>query len=272
MSKNSQHGNKIVFFLKNRLFLVALCLMCATALSFGGILGKYVLGTKADATAGSLKFYFGSNLLTEDCAEYTLNSDATSVDISLFNYADVYRYSADVISYTITVTGDSATLFETSDTIAMGSANSDTVTISGLVAGKTYIVTATATMPKADSSAQGYKKVLSAKFTVKEAKKKIYYHADASDDYVVYLTVWTDGLAGTVNVQPPAGLIPDNTWEGMADVQYEAGACAEISVSISKNSSHTFRFFKDSNYVGGAFVVKLTDSGATYDATESTPL
>ena len=220
-----------------------------------GVSAKYAQKREEQLLVQAKMFYFTSDLLTEDGAEYTLNSDTTSVRFTLNNFADALRVSEDPIQYTYTVNG------EKSATGQLDSTNkSKTITFS-VKAGETYTVSAT--------GIAGYEKTLSATFKVAEAPAGFYKHLDTSDEYYVLLTVWTQDVSGDVTVRFPEGLIPDTTDEKMANVQnYTAGGYTSGVVPESnygKYSSQTYRFFKVDPalvYTVKNFSVKMGDQEA----------
>ena len=92
----------------------------------------------------------------------------------------------------------------------------------------------------------------------------------------VLLTVWTEDLCGTVSIDFPDGLIPDATDPRMKEVyNYSGGKYVrgqfEDEVSFVKSfSSHSYRFFKASNFNSCEFNVAIADTnGSTKSATKT---
>ena len=90
----------------------------------------------------------------------------------------------------------------------------------------------------------------------------------------VLLTVWTEGISGTLSVACPAGLIPDATDPQLSGVHnYSSGEYVAFNFSDDQSfaeefSSHAYRFFKASNFVSSEFSVTITDvNGRTKSAT-----
>jgi len=261
--------------MQKRLFLIVVCLCCATALSFGGIYAKYTFGGKSHGVAGSLDFYFSSNLLTTSSAEYTYNPGTTGINIQLSNFLDVTRVASDSLKVELVITSEvgnqtfsgvgTKTTTVLIERTAVDGTNTVDVAIDNISDGDKFTVTATVTMPKG-TTVQGYKQVVSATFTVKKHEKVIYKNTNTSDGYVIFLTVWTEDLSGDVTIKFPNSLIPDNTCEGMESVKTTDGS---FTISgFGKNSSRLFRFFKTSSYAGEQFIVTL-DDGSIHEAIES---
>ena len=182
-------------------------------------------------------FYFTSDLLAENGAEYTLNADTEKVRFTLNNYEDQFRMSDDEIQYAVYINdvqyGATSVLNETksSVTIEMDVEN-----------GHVYEVKAV--------GVAGYEKTLSATFTVLENKTGFYKSLDTTNRNYVLLTVWTQMVSGDVEVSFPAGLIPDTTDSDMAgtenyvDGAYKAGKLY-AKTHFENYTSKTYRFFKE---------------------------
>lgn len=229
------------------------------ALLLGGVAAKYVRENGGRNIFAAKEFYFTSNLLTTDGAEYRLNSDATSVSFTLGNNADKLRFAEDDIAYEVRV-NNGATVDKTTGMLANGKVSQDTITISGLEKGKVYEV-------KAIGRA-GYQKTLKATFTIADNDENLYMHVDNSNRAYVLLTVWTNNLNGNVSITFPDGLIPDNTDPIMRKVQefengsYTSGTFTDTTNFNNTYSSYTYRFFKTSNSYG-SFTVTLSDHVAS---------
>ena len=215
--------------------LIALLVLSAvlSMAAVSSVYAKYLRENEQNATVHTNDFYFESDLLSESGKEYSLNPGTAEISFTLKNFADELRVSDKDITVTLTVT-NGATLDPQTVTLTADNKSAQVV-LSGLVDGGTYTVTAT--------GEAGYQKTLKATFTVLSDPAAAYYHVDddsnAHEAYVL-LTVWTGNLQGEVSVTPPAGLIPDNTWQGMADVK----TGDDITGNLGEYSSVAYRFFK----------------------------
>ena len=212
----------------------------------GGLSAKYIYESNEKNLISAKVFYFESNLLRDSHVEYILNPTATSITFTVSNGIDELRYSDDSIHYTVAyeVDGVKTTLPDADCVLENGQVSTDSVTIDGLQKGKTYKVNV---IGKA-----GYKKVLQADFTVSDTDKNIYKHVEQKDGYVL-LTVWTENLSGDVQIEFPAGLIPDGTdsilrnVKNYEDSQYKAAIFKDTESFEKVYSSRTYRFFVDGN-------------------------
>ena len=152
------------------------------------------------------------------------------------------------------------------------SVNQTTVTLQNLKMGETYIVTAT--------GRAGYKQVLKAEFFVSDKEENVYKHLDTSNSAYVLLTVWTENVTGSLNINVTNnGLIPDNTDPALRNVfNYNDGEYGTMEITDSANytaaySSYTYRFFVSgsSSYSVEDFNVFIENSGTTYLAKEEIP-
>ena len=202
------------------------------------VYARYLKKKEQQVTVQTQTFYFESDLLAEGGNTYLLTAGTNEVLIQLYNFADELRVSELPVNYTVTVEGDGAMIEGTSS----GTLNQDNKTaeliLKGLQNGKTYKVTAT--------GKAGYEKTLEATFTVLTAPDGCYKTAEDHGDYVI-LTIWTENSEQqkVFNITPPAGLIPDNTWQGMEELL----TGNEFSVSLEAYSSATYRFFKSDKTV-----------------------
>jgi len=231
---------------------------------------KYIKENNREAVAKALEFYFTSDLLGPTTELYTLSpgQDGT-VDVSfeLRNYDGLNNSELD-ISYTVDVTKvDADTGTEQAlDTETVQYLNSDTnhsisisekketVTLKGLKAGKKYTVTVTGT--------NGYSKTLSATFQVENPAADIFYNIrNFGGDYFL-VTVWTEGISGSVSINVPDGLIPDGTNSALKGL----GAGDTVSVPLDAYESRSYRFFITSDYMGDAMGSLLQINGATEKA------
>lgn len=218
-------------------YLWALVLILIGA-SVWGVLAKYVWQREQDLLVEAKTFYFASDLLTEEGAEYTLNPGTNSVTFTLKNHIDEKRYSECEIQYDVYVDN-----VKQGTTAVLNDGNKTDEVTFAVEAGKTYQVRAVGNA--------GYTKTLSATFTVQTLPDGFYKYLepDTASDYFVLLTVWTENVSGNVKVQFPDGLIPDATDPDLAaidnyDGSYKSASTGEIG--FSGYSSKTYRFFKES--------------------------
>lgn len=239
---------------KSPIFILFIATAVLALALIGGAAAKYIYSNNADNILASKGFYFNSNLLVKGGEEYTINSTATEIPITLFNYQDSLNCADDNITYTISVDDDSAKLDngdlspakEKNGTLTGNGTtfSSNTITLKGITSGKTYTVTATGTA--------GYTKTISATFKVADIDENVYKHLDTSNPAYVVLTVWTDNVAGDLIVDyDKTGLIPDNTDPVLQSItNYNAGTYEGFTYDdtgsfSSPYSSRKYRFFKD---------------------------
>ena len=243
-----------------RLYLIVGVLFVAVLLTVGGLYAKYIYQKDALGSATSPEFYFESDKLTVGGTAHTVNAGTSSLSIQLKNYADALRFSDDDIAYTVTVMPSvGITVTNGSGTLNGDACNDIWVTLSGLENGKSYTVEAVGTA--------GFKQKLTATITVKDADEVLYKNINApTDSAFVLLTVWTGNLQGDVTIAYPDGLIPDNTDPLMATL---ITGPSTFSLPYEKNSSHVFRFFKDTDYDAAqlsSISVKMNGTEATESA------
>jgi len=255
-------------------YIVVLLLLLCGALLLGGVAAKYVREDYGKNVFAAKDFYFSSNLLTTDEAEYRLNAGTESVTFTLGNNADELRYAQDNIKYTVTI-DNGASVSTPAGTLETGGVSTATITINGLKNGVTYTVTAV--------GEAGYKATLSASFTVSGNDENIYKHLNTSNRDYILLTVWTDNLKGDVKVDFPAGVIPDNTDPIMREVKnygesgYGSGDFTDAVNFVETYSSYTYRFFvKNSENISvNDFKVSIIDDSKNpvveHLANEATP-
>ncbi len=253
---------------KYSLFLLcSVVLVAMMAYAGGTTYGRYVHQASSSGVVVAKEFYFTSDYLTPEGANYTLNPGTTSITFDLRNYADELRSAEDDVVYTVSVDdGDqdsenNATISFGSGTIENNACNYVPITLSNLKTEKTYTVTAIGTA--------GYQETLSATFTVAQAEAAVYKYLEQTNEYVL-LTVWTENISGVASVAFPEKLIPDNTDAVMNTVtNYSegkySGATFEDGASFTMTySSHTYRFFKET--AGQSFSVNdftVTVNGET---------
>ena len=254
---------------KNRMIipLVLVLALAATCAAFSGVYAKYIK-TVDDKTGEifSKVMYFESDYLSEAGKSYTISGD--SVTFRLMNYPDELRVSELDVKYTVEVK-DSAGNVDNSVSVTNGSnelkcenENGDPkksyeeVKISNLKRGQTYTVTAV--------GENGYKKTLTATFTVQETENNVFKSVKQTEHYVL-LTVWTQNVKGAATISVPNGLIPDNTDPILKDVKTgtesnPATFTDEDSFS-EEYSSRTYRFFipenDNKNYTADDFIVTV---------------
>lgn len=257
--------------------ILALCALTLTVITVGVVLARYVFGQEGQAIVAAREFYFTSDLLTEEGAEYTLATGSTSVSFDLRNYADELRITGDNISYSVTLETDEmgCSLKNSSGILTGGSANENTVTLSMNSSGK-YTVTAVTNTGSDDT---GYQAEISATFIVPEPERNVYKYLEDQGDYVLF-TVWTESVIGDMQIAFPAGLIPDNTDPALANVtnfkdgQYKGGLVYDQETFQSESyASHAYRFFKsgDSEYRADDFEAVLVRPVENLEAVEKTP-
>lgn len=238
-------------------------LLSIALLFTGGVVSKYVNERAADAPVQSAEFYFESNYLTEDNHEYKLNSGTEKIVIELYNFENELRISKVDCEYTVKVNGIEVKKLEAPQS-NLPSTRSYELQVE---AGKTYSVIVEAN--------GGYKKTLSATFVVAKAADGFYMNVSDKGEYVL-LTVWTENLSGTVSIDFPAGLIPDATDPRMKEVynysegMYVSGQLEDKVSFVKSFSSHSYRFFKASNFNSSKFNVTIADiNGSTRQATDA---
>ena len=259
---------------------VILSVLLVLLLAVGGVFAKYVYDSGGMNLLSAKEFYFTSNLLTENTAKYVLNSTTTEISFTLGNNADKLRFSQDDIKYEITVECKSGESYSEENikygddqlVLVGNGVDQTTVTLQNLKMGETYVVTAT--------GRAGYKQVLKAEFFVSDKEENVYKHLDTSNNAYVLLTVWTENVTGTLNIDVTKnGLIPDNTDPALRNVfNYNDGEYGTMEITDSDNykaaySSYTYRFFVSgsSSFSAEDFNVFIENSGTTYLAKEEIP-
>ncbi|MBR5520075.1 MAG: hypothetical protein IKU55_05100 [Clostridia bacterium] len=239
---------------------MGIALLSATVLFTGGVVSKYVNERESEGSVQAAEFYFESNYLTEDHHQYKLNAATESVVIELYNFENELRVSNVKTAYTIKVNGHETVL-----EAPAGTATTKKYTLT-VQPGKTYTVTAEAN--------GGYKKTLSATFVVANQAEGIYKNVADKGEYVL-LTVWTENVNGTVQINFPAGLIPDATDPRLSGVynysnkKYVAGSFEDDVSFAAPFASHAYRFFKTADFDSAAFTVTITADGNTIEALNS---
>ena len=222
------------------IWCVAVAIMIVTVGLTWDSAAKYFQSLEREAAVKAKEFYFTSDYLTPEGKEYHLHSGITQVAFELRNY-DGLNVSELDINYEVTVS-TAATVENPTGCVTVAEGK-ETVTLSGLQAGKTYTVTVT--------GSNGYEQVLRATFIVDAAETGIFKNTKNYGDYVI-LTIWTADAARTVSFTVPAGLIPDATDDALRNKTEGS----EITVTLDAHESRTFRFFTTGAYAGGEFSVK----------------
>lgn len=243
---------------RTKLLIAGAAVLALLAITAGGVLAYYLNKTGGYELVTAQEFFFAGDMLSEEQPSYYLNAGTGSVDITLRNHPDALRFSQGDIAYTVTVTEkeSGSAVFNGSGTLEKNRISDDTVTVSGLESGKSYIVSATGT--------SGYSKTISAEFSVLSETGSAYKHLASPDGASVVLTVWADYTCGTVEIGFPAGLIPDSSDPALAGVHnYSADTYSAGTVSDTFAGgyySKTYRFFLSdgtSNYSADDFTVTV---------------
>lgn len=229
-------------------------LLCACGLlafmaffALAGASAKYLHKTETQGQAVAAEFYFTSDLLGETAASHTVTAleagGTASVTFRLQNHADELRYAGVDIAYTVTAkdaSGEPCTVSPASGKLAAGEGHDAEITLSGLQPGQTYTVTATATAP--------YTAKLTGTVTV-QSRDDAVHCAVADKAQYIEATVWAVDYSGPMQLTYQAGLIPDNTDPLMKD--WKIGpAATTVTVNLTANGAHVFRFFKSADYAG----------------------
>lgn len=206
-----------------------------------GILAKYIGSQTRTEDTASPDFYFTSTFLTRAGSSYTLTPDTDSLEIPVCNYADHLRITGEDIDYTYTVTKGDTEVKKGSGTLtATGDATTENISLTGMTAG-TYDVIVKATHPFAAT--------LKGTFVIPKESQDIHYSVnDQEGSPYVILTVWTDNYDGKVQVNWPAGVIPDSTDTKLEGVNtYSSGSyvAGKATGACGAHSSNVYRFFKE---------------------------
>lgn len=219
------------------LIMVIVLLVCTLTVSI--VAAKYITEKSSDGSIRASEFYFTSDFL--DGKTHTLVPGSTSITFTLGNHGDDLRYSEVDINYTVTVTPEAtaapaATVTNGTGTLKKEKISDASVTISELIPGNTYNITA--------KGEGGYEKTLTAIIVVPDQASKLYYHIDNSAGDYTLLTVWNEGdKEGTVNITYTG--IPDNTNPNMTNWETNDGTIGKQE-TINPHESKTFRFFRES--------------------------
>ena len=235
-------------------YIVVGIILCALV---GNALAKYFQTSSNPSTFKAMDFFFTSNLLDE--GTHTLAPGATTMSFSLRNHADELKISeVDVEITGITVSGEgNPTVNYDNRKLTANTIDHIDVTVSGLVPGDKYVITATAVGGR-ENDAGGYRKTLTGTIIIPPPEETVYKYLKSYGTYVL-LTVWSQGYKGDVTVDIPDGIIPDNTDSVMESAVTGGILTDNTSFATNSYSSHTYRFF-----VNGRSVTE-NDFTVTYD-------
>lgn len=227
------------------LLLIVMVILFLVSIFSWGSAAKYAHQSQREAVVKAKDFYFTSDYLNPEGAEYMLNSDVTEITFELRNY-DGLNVSEVDIDYQVDVDGE-ATVESPTGTI-MTVDKRTIITLKNLKAGNTYKVTAT--------GSNGYRKTLQATFKVSKDTTGVYKNTMVYDDYVL-LTVWTINVAAdNITISIPDGLIPDATDPALT----KKGGGDKISLKLGANESRSYRFFIGSEYQNLSVPVSLNEA------------
>ena len=215
------------------LFIISFVIMIAS-LTLGTVtLARYIRRISSDGVIDPNKFYFESNLLTLDGASYELATDSITFDLK--SYDDNLRHSEVDIDYEVSITcsdgGVQIPEATKSDTLPAGKSRVS-IEYNGLVLGKTYTVTASATAP--------YTKTISASFTLPSENEAVMLErSDSADGYIAYLTLKTGNVAKSGIVTWQEGYVPMNAY---APMEHASGT--SNNVTLEPNRVYVLSFLK----------------------------
>ena len=249
-----------------------LLLVLLTTGGIGTAVAKFIQSTTGQTLFKAPEFYFTSDLLSTENPHYVLNSAVDHVTFTLRNSADALRVSEVSIDYTVTVDNGASVKHKPgiTDTVAISKTlpknqrTEVTYELSGLRSGITYTVTA--------KGAAGYNQTLQATFTISDKDENVHKHLEVSRDGYMILTVWTHNVSGTLSVNFPDELIPDNTNVDMESVYNKDdgdasdGEDASFEVEdFGEYASQTYRFFyNDGTYSVQDFFVSISRNNDIY--------
>jgi len=216
--------------LTRKLLVLLLLTTILFASTVWGATARYTYQSKGESLVKAKEFYFTSDYLTPEGMRHTLNPGTTEITFELRNY-DGLKVSELDINYSVKRNGTEVL----TGTITHGTEQAVPVTLSGLTPGS-YTVMVEGT--------NGYSRILSAIFEVKDSNDGIFKHTENYGDYVL-LTVWTQGETGTATVSIPAGVIPDYTDTSLTG----KSAGGTFNVTLGKDESRSYRFFTTGAYV-----------------------
>lgn len=223
-------------YIKTFYFLAAVGIVL-TLILIGATDASYLYKKKSSGTVKAKEFYFTSNLL--DGQPHTLAPGSTQITFTLGNHPDELRFSQTPITYTVEVDGDTPDGENLTGTLEAGSIQNQSVTITGLVPGYTYTVTA-----EGDG---GYHQTLTATLVIPEEEKYLYKYLNTTNSEYVELTVWAKGISGEVSITAPTSVLPNNANLVMAEAKNGAESTFTFTdANTFKDAgycSYTYRFF-----------------------------
>ena len=215
------------------LYIVALASVIV-AMTLGGItLAKYIANKNSDGLLTPEKFYFESNLLLKDGAEYDVGTNSIRFDLK--SYDDNLRQSEVDISYSVSITCSDGGVeipagINTSGTLPAGKSRIG-VEYNGLPLGKTYTVTARATSP--------YTKSISATFTLPDENNAVLINTyDDPNGYISYLELKTGNVAKSGIILWQDGYVP------YPNALMSGAYGTSHNVILEPNSSYKLAFLK----------------------------
>lgn len=233
-SKKTAYKRKYLAYLP-----ILLILALILALS-GVVYARYSYREGTNGMMHAKEFYFSSNLL--DGGEHTLAPGSTEITFTIGNHEDALRYSETTISYSVKVNGATPSGTNLSGTLTAGAISDQQVTITGLVPGQSYEITA--------EGVGGYHQSLSAWLVVPVAENSLYKYLDTSNPGYVLLTVWSKGVKGDVVITAPSTVIPDNTDAVMRGAKTGDSFTDTVSFQNAGYGSHVYRFFGSGVEIG----------------------
>ena len=235
-----------------RILWVLAAMLAATLCMAGVVYGRYVMTYQEQGVITSQTMYFESDYLTPDGEEYTVSGDTVVFYPS--NYPDGLRSSQVDVRYTVEVDDPHAVVSSSEGVLAADRQSRVEIRITGLERGKTYTVTAI--------GEGGYRKILSAVFTLTPPEDNVYMRV-TENEYYVLLTVWTEQVTGEAKVTFPDTLLPDNTDPVLRDVNQGDGVFTDSQGFTQAYASRTYRFFKthgEDTYTPEDFGVSIGDA------------
>ncbi|MCH1981803.1 hypothetical protein MCG98_04360 [Ruminococcus sp. OA3] len=189
---------------KKRRFTALAALAAVLLLTLvGATVARYIRRQEQSAVAEPQNFYFTSDLIKEkeQNAVYEIDPQTETFTVILYNHADARRITAEPLSYTVSVTGGTAS--PVSGTLTGGVKDSVQVTVTPDTNAERVTVTAATTKP--------YEKTLTATFTPAPGDR--YTVTDSGGNTAAVLTVTLTGTDTSkgIKLSLPGGVIPDAT-------------------------------------------------------------
>lgn len=172
----------------------------AVLLLAGLVAARYMTRQSQSGILYAQEFYFTSNFLAEDGKDYSIDPQAGTFEIQLYNFADSKRVTAEDIKYKVSVSsGGSAD--KTEGTLTKGSKRTETVTVTPDAGEEEITVTVKSEAP--------YEKTLTATFHL-QAGNSYTVENKAGDMAAVLTLICTDFTPGRkVTLKLPEGVVPD---------------------------------------------------------------